>query len=61
MNTIKIPLKSLIIRSQLKIISTYSILDGSFTFPKVILLKNIQENLETLQNFEDNMRPLKIL
>ena len=36
-------------------VSTYSILDRSFTFPKVRLYEDVQENLETLEKFEDDL------
>jgi hypothetical protein len=36
-------------------VSTYSILDKSFAWPRVRLFEDVQENLETLEHFEDDL------
>ena len=36
-------------------VSTYSILDKAFAWPRVRLYEDVQENLETLEHFEDDV------
>jgi hypothetical protein len=36
-------------------VSTYSLLDKAFAWPRVRLYEDVQENLETLEKFEDDL------
>ena len=36
-------------------VSTYSLLDKAFAWPRVRLFEDVQENLETLEKFEDDL------